>query len=100
MTINFEYDAVSASERLEAFTTKKIDKLVAHHDEIVAADVYFKTENTTEMNNGTKVGIRLNVPGNTLFAESSASNLDSAVTNAVDELQRQLRKYKEKLRNY
>jgi putative sigma-54 modulation protein len=100
MTINFEYDAVSASERLEAFTTKKINKLLTHHDEIVAADVYFKTENTSEEKNGRKCGIRLNVPRNTLFAESSAATFENAISNTVDDLQRQLRKYKEKLRNY
>ncbi len=100
MTINFEYDAVSASERLEAFTTKKIDKLVAHHDEIVAADVYFKTVKTSAENDRRKVGIRLNVPRNTLFAESSAANFDAAISDTVDDLQKQLRKYKEKLRNY
>jgi putative sigma-54 modulation protein len=100
MNINYEYDQVSASERLEAFTNKKINKLISHHDEIVAADVYFKTSNTSKDKNAKVNGIRLNVPGNTLFAESSASTFESAVSETVNELQRQLRKYKEKLRNY
>ena len=42
MNINFEYDNVSASERLEALATEKINKLVNKYDFIVRADVFLK----------------------------------------------------------
>ncbi len=100
MNINFEYDHVSASDRLEIFTSEKIQKLIDHHDNIVAIDVYFKTHNSKADDDGRVCGIRLNVPRNTLFAETSAENFENAVTETVNELQRQLRRYKEKLRSY
>ncbi|MEM7186958.1 MAG: ribosome-associated translation inhibitor RaiA [Bacteroidota bacterium] len=98
MDINYEYNGVKASERLEVFTGKRMQKLVDRNDEIVAIDVYFKAEKTSEENAGKINGIRLNVPGTTLFAETSAGSFENAISETVDELQRQLRKYKAKLR--
>ena len=46
MQINFEYDSVAASNRLEELATKKLNKLADKYDFIVRADVFFKTENT------------------------------------------------------
>lgn len=100
MNIHFEYDKVSASNRLEIFTTQKIQKLIDHHDNIVAVDVYFKTQHTKSDTDGRICGIRLNVPGNTLFAETSSSVFENSVTETVNELQRQLRRYKEKQRSH
>jgi putative sigma-54 modulation protein len=100
MNINFEYDSVAASDRLEIFTAQKVQKLIDHHDTIVAIDVYFKSKNTKSDTNERVCGIRLNVPGTTLFSESRSDNFENSVTSTISELQRQLRKYKEKLRTY
>lgn len=100
MNINFEYDHVKASERLEALTTKKLDKLSAHYDFIVAADVYFKTENTSDVNTGMKCGVRLNIKGSTLFAESSNGSFEASIHEVTDELGIQLRKRKSMMKSY
>ncbi|NND61989.1 MAG: ribosome-associated translation inhibitor RaiA [Flavobacteriaceae bacterium] len=100
MNINFEYDHVKASERLEELTTKKLDKLESHYDFIVAADVYFKTENTTEVDTGMICGIRLNIKGSTLFAESSNGSFEASIHEVTDELNRQLRKKKDMMKSY
>lgn len=97
MNINFEYDDVKASERLEIFTGKKLQKLFDKYDNIIRADVFFKKENTSSPDTGMICNIRLSIPGPRLFAESSKANFEAAIAESVDDLERKLRKRKDKL---
>lgn len=100
MTINYEYHDVSASDSLETYTEEKLKPLFEHFEFVIRADVFFKTENTSSDETGMICGIRLSAPGPRLFAESSHDNFRDAVSETVDELKRQLRKRKEKMRSY
>ena len=97
MNINFEYDDVKASERLEIFTGKKLSKLFDKYDTIIRADVLFKTENTSSPDTGMICNIRLSIPGPRLFAESSNGNFEASIVKSIDDLERQLQKRKDKL---
>ncbi|MCF8714406.1 ribosome-associated translation inhibitor RaiA [Joostella atrarenae] len=97
MQINFEYDNVAASSRLEELTTKKINKLLDKYDFMVRADVFFKTENTSSKNTGKICNIRVSVPGPRLFAEASHEIFEMSIAEATDDLDKQLRKKKEKM---
>ena len=44
MNINFEYDDVKASNRLEIMAAQKLEKLLDKYDFIVRSDVFFKKE--------------------------------------------------------
>ncbi|NND87766.1 MAG: ribosome-associated translation inhibitor RaiA [Flavobacteriaceae bacterium] len=100
MNVNFEYHDVSASKRLEALATEKLNKLEAKYDFIVAADVYFKKENTSSDETGMISGIRINIPGTTLFAEANNGSFESALAKASDEVRVQLQKKKEKMQTH
>ncbi len=100
MNINFEYHDVSASQRLEAFMTEKLEKLENKYDFIVNADVYFKTQNTSNPENGKMCGVRLNTPGPAIFAESAAVSFEAAVAKVATELKSQLQKRKEKMKTH
>ena len=100
MKINYEYHDVSASESLEAYTEEKLQSIFDHYEFVIRADVFFKTENTTSDETGMICGIRLSVPGPRLFAEASHDNFREAVSETIDELTRQLRKRKEKMKSY
>ena len=41
MKINYEYDDVSASESLEAFTEEKLQAVLNRFDFVMRADVFF-----------------------------------------------------------
>ena len=97
MEINFNYVHVSASDALEAFTTKKINKLADRFDFIVKADVFFKLENTSSDDTGKIAEIRLSAPGPRLYAESSQDEFQKSVAEVADELKRQLEKRKAKM---
>ncbi|EDP97731.1 ribosome-associated translation inhibitor RaiA [Kordia algicida OT-1] len=97
MDIIFEYHDVTASESLEAFATEKINKLAEKYQMVIRADVFFKTENTSSDETGMICNIRLSLPGPRLFAEASHDNFRDAISESVNDLERQLRKRKEKM---
>ncbi|ADV51094.1 ribosome-associated translation inhibitor RaiA [Cellulophaga sp. E16_2] len=97
MNINFEYNDVKASERLEIFAGKKLTKLFDKHDNIIRADVFLKKENTSTPDTGLICNIKLSIPGPVLFAESSNGSFEASIASSVDELERQLQKRKDKM---
>ena len=100
MNINFEYHDVSASERLEELATEKLNKLESKYGFMVAADVYFKKENTSGESKGMISGIRINIPGTTLFAESNAGSFEASLAKAAGEVKVQLQKKKDKMQTH
>lgn len=98
MNINFEYDDVKASERLEIMVGKKLEKLEDKYDFIIRSDVFFKTENTSEQDTGKICSIRLSMPGPRLFAETSGASYEAAIAESIEDLERQLRRRKEKMK--
>lgn len=98
MNINFEYNGVKASNRLEILAAKKLGKLFDRYNFVIRADVFLKTENTSSRETGMICKIRLSAPGPRLFAEASKASFEASITEAVDDLKRQLRKRKEKMK--
>ncbi len=96
MNINFQYHNVTASDRLEILTSKKLDKLFKRYDFVVNADVYFKAQNTSDVDKGKICKVRLGTPGMALFTEASNSTFELSVNEVARELETQLRKRKEK----
>lgn len=100
MTVNFEYHDVHKSESLEAFVQEKLDKVADKYEFLVRADVFFKLENTSEDSTGKKTGIRLSAPGPRLFAESSSENFQKSFVEALNQVEKQLKKRKSKMNTH
>ncbi|MCK0156562.1 ribosome-associated translation inhibitor RaiA [Cellulophaga sp. F20128] len=100
MQIIYEYDNVNSSENLESFAAEKLNKLEEKFDFVHRADVFFKKENTTATETGSICNIRLSMPGPRIFAEASHANFQQSISESINDLERQLRKHKEKMRNY
>ncbi|APY00312.1 putative sigma-54 modulation protein [Lacinutrix venerupis] len=94
MTVNYEYDGVTASPELEEYVKGKLDKLFNKYEFIVRADVFFKTENTSDRNSKMKTSIRLSAPGPRLFAETATDSFHKSSADVVIALERQLEKRK------
>jgi len=94
MTVNYEYDGVTASQELEAYVKGKLDKLFNKYEFIVRADVFFKTENTSNRNSKMKTSIRLSAPGPRLFAETTSDSFHKSAAEVLTALERQLDKRK------
>lgn len=100
MNINFEYDQVSASERLEGMVEEKLNKLLDKFDFIIRADVFFKKENTSSPDTGLICNIRLSIPGPRLFAEASHDSFEASIAESINDLERQLKKRKAKMKSH
>lgn len=96
MDIRIQAIHFDASEKLEGFIAKKADRLVRHYPDITACDVTLKVvKPETAMNK--HVQIKLIVPQQPeLVAEKTADTFEEAVDQALDALDRQLERYKDK----
>lgn len=98
MQVNFEYDGVAASSRLEQLVKKRLDNMEDKYDFIVRFDVFFQNERTSSREAGKICKIKLRVPGSLLFSEASHKKFEMSIQEAADDLERQLQKKKGKLK--
>lgn len=86
----------TADQKLIVFIEKKLSKLSQVFDKIINVDVILKLENAGQVKD--KIAeIKLQIPGQVLFAKESSKTFEESVDNAIDSLKRQLVKHK--LRN-
>ncbi len=98
MKINVSSVHFDADKKLLDFINKKVVKLQQFDERILGAEIILKLENN--MDQGNKIAeIRLEVPGNDLFARRQAKTFEEAVTEAIEALRNQVIKTKEKKRS-
>ena len=100
MEVIFEYHDVSASAELEAFAKAELKKLGDKYQFAHRADVFFKTENTSSDETGKIAGVQISMPGPRLFAEHSSDDFYPSLKEAINEVDRQLRRKKEKMQSH
>ena len=71
-----------ADQKLIDFIQEKINKLSQYFDKIIDADVYLKLENVSNLENKT-VEIRVNIPGNDLFAKKTSKSFVILIISLV-----------------
>jgi integrase/recombinase XerC len=81
-----------ATEKLNDFINKKVEKLSKHNELVSSAEVILKVvKPETAMNK--EASVRLSVPRNEdLFASKVADTFEEAVDNCVDALKKQIEK--------
>ncbi|MEH6513818.1 HPF/RaiA family ribosome-associated protein [Maribacter arcticus] len=95
MTINFQYIQMAESSSLSEIVTRNLQKLGNKYQFIIRAEVFFKLGNGTDGND--KIcEIQLSAPGPRIFAKSNENNFEKSAANTISDLERQLRKRKEK----
>ena len=96
MTINIQYQQMPQSESLSTIVTQKLDKLALKYPFLIHCEVIFKLGNSSDgMDNICEMEI--SAPGPRVFAKSVENNFEKAAAITIDELERQLRKRKDKL---
>lgn len=84
-----------ADVKLTDFIQKRADKLDTFYDRIIDGEVIMRLEPDEKRENKI-IEIKLNIPGEQLFAEKKAGSFEAATDEVVEALRRQLKKYKEK----
>jgi len=86
-----------ADQKLIDHVNKKVNKLGQFFDGIIGAEVFLRLENVQDDEN--KIAeVKLLIPGNDLFVKKQSKTFEEAVNKSVETLNRQVTKYKEKLR--
>lgn len=93
-TIHFD-----ATEKLQAFIEKKVEKLEKTYEDIQKVEVQLKVDKpATTLNKITS--LTATVPGNTLFVEKTADTFEEGIDLCLDAMKVQLTKFKEKQRKH
>ncbi|MCP4723529.1 MAG: ribosome-associated translation inhibitor RaiA [bacterium] len=95
MRINITARHFKASDKLKQFIDNEINKLTKYYKGIIDCEVilsYIKNEQSAE--------IFLNVRGQTLTTTVSSDDMFRSIDSAVKKLERQLRKYKTKMKHF
>jgi putative sigma-54 modulation protein len=89
--VNFAID-----RKLVDYTEEKMGKLEKYFDKIIAADVFFKVEKTSEKEN--KIAeVKILVPGDEFLVKKQCKSFEEAVEECSESLERLLLKRKEKV---
>jgi ribosomal subunit interface protein len=94
MTIDIQYIQMQTSESMNAFVTKKLNKLANKYDWVIRAQVHFKLEND-HTKKGNVCEIELSAPGPRIFGKSNEEHFEKAVISSIQDLEKQLKKRKE-----
>ncbi len=94
MTVNFTARHFEASENLKEYAHEAVEKLPQFFDRIVSCSIVL--EPSASNKHPQKAEIHIKVPNKTLSAEEKAEKYEKAISNAVDNLSRQLKRYKQK----
>jgi putative sigma-54 modulation protein len=97
MEIRIQAIHFDATERLEAFIQKKVAKLEQFYDGILIAEVSLRVIKPETVQNK-QASIRLKIKNNDCFAEKTSDTFEESIDHAVDALEKQLIKVKEKSR--
>jgi putative sigma-54 modulation protein len=84
------------SETLSIIVTRNLQKLVHKYQFVIRAAIFFKLGQGKDGKD--KIcEIQLSAPGPRIFAKSTENNFEKAAAETISDLERQLRKRKEKL---
>lgn len=97
MEIRIQAIHFDATSQLEAFIQKKVSKLEQYFDGIILAEVTLKVVKPESAKNK-QAGILLNIKNGDCFAEKVNDTFEGAIDECVEALEKQLIKYKEKIR--
>jgi putative sigma-54 modulation protein len=97
MEVKIQSIHFDATDKLQDFIEKKVQKLEKTFEEIQTAEVQLKVvKPATALNK--EISLTVSVPGNKLFVEKTCDTFEESIDQCVDSMRVSLQKYKEKLR--
>lgn len=99
MEINIQAVHFDATEKLQEFATKKVEKLSRSYEDIKKVEVQLKlVKPQTALNK--EVSISVAIPGGTQYVEKICDTFEESIDLCVDAMKVKLTKMKEKTRNH
>ena len=97
MEIRIKSIHFDATEKLQEFINKKVEKLQKSYEDIQKVEVQLKVEKPAAALNKT-TSLTVTAPGSTLFVEKTCDTFEEGVDLCLDAMKVQLTKFKEKQR--
>ena len=97
MEIRIQAIKFSATEQLETYINKKLQKLVKANEDLVFIDVFLKVTKPESADNK-EVEIKIKCKHTDFFASKVSNSFEESTDMVIDALEKQLSKHKEKLR--
>ena len=94
MKVQIQSIHFDADQKLIDFIQRKLDKLDTFYDRAIDSEVILRVNNEGVENK--TVEIKLNVPGEQLFAHKTNGSFEAATDHCAEALRRQIKKHKEK----
>ena len=99
MEIKIQSLHFDATEKLQEFATKKVEKLAKSYEDIQKVEVRFKVvKPQTAMNKTTSITVA--APGGSQYVEKTCDTFEEGIDLCVDAMKVKLTKIKEKSRKY
>ena len=98
MKVNVHAVNFTVDRKLVDFVQVRMDKLEKYYDKVVSSDVFMKVEKTSDKENKI-VEVKINVPGDDYLEKKQCKTFEEAIDLTVDAVDKQIRKYKEKIAN-
>ncbi|NOY46232.1 MAG: ribosome-associated translation inhibitor RaiA [Deltaproteobacteria bacterium] len=95
MNLNITFRHAEPSDALKQYATEKVQRLHKYFDGIVDGHVVLTAEKIRHL-----AEVTLHANGTRIHAKEESTDFYSAVDNVVDKLERQLKRYKEKLKRH
>lgn len=95
MQINITGHHVEVTPALRAYVTEKMQKLARHFDQVNSINVILNVEKLQQQAEAT-----VTAAGRTLFATASDMDMYASIDGLVDKLDRQVRRYKDRITNH
>ena len=86
-----------ADKKLIDFINNKVKKLIQFYDNIIGVEVFLRVEKDQGTENKL-AEIRLDIPGNDVFAKKKSKSFEESIDNSIEAIKRQITKFKEKQR--
>jgi putative sigma-54 modulation protein len=95
MQINLTGHHIDVTDALRAYVHEKVDRLERHFDHVHNIHVILTIEKLSH-----KAEATMHVSGNSIYADSVEEDMYAAIDTLVDKLDRQVKKYKEKIQDH
>ena len=99
MQLTISGQHLEVTPAIKAYVSEKLDKVVAHFDDVISAKVTLTVEKHKEKD-GQHAECSLHVKGGDLFAEASGADLYAAIDEMIGKLDRQVLRHKEKIQGH
>lgn len=97
MQINVSGHHVEVTDSMRSYVEEKLERLERHFDHVSDVHVILSVE---KLRHKAEATVQVNGIDNNVFADNTEDDMYAAIDGLVDKLDRQVKKYKEKMKNH